>query len=264
MHGRGPVPGEVEAGRGAAAAARSAGGACPPATAHEHISERRQGSSTSSVRLCHAVGLDRVTGPNTAVGFQPAASFCFLKCVLVQNGCAEVGRIDDLGRHDQQRIAVRNVETIEVFRHYRGIRAVRHAVPAQISRLHLRRHDLQRPAARSARRERMPPPAVMTLARNDPSSRPTRPASRRPRVRGARNDERARLRAGVRLDLQRLVVLPGDVEAAGHAHDAGGAIGLALLARRFVSRRIPGVSGLTAGRVERHARDSPFGGVVIR
>ena len=36
--------------------------------------------------------------------------------------------------------------------------------------------------------------------------------------------QQARLRAGVHVDLQRVVVRPGDVEATGHSHAAAGAV----------------------------------------
>src|SRR5580704_10159883 len=46
--------------------------------------------------------------------------------------------------------------------------------------------------------------------------------------------EQASLRAGVRLDLQCVVVLPGDVQARGYAHQTSRAVSLALIARGFV------------------------------
>ena len=74
----------------------------------------------------------------------------------------------------------------------------------------------------------------------------------------AREMEQARLRAGVGLDLQRVVVLPGDVQAAGHAHDGGRAVRFALQAGGFVLGRIPGIDHLAGVGVERDA-----GGVAL-
>ena len=70
-----------------------------------------------------------------ADGFQPAESFCFLKCVLVQKGAAEVHRIVHLGGHQQQGIAVGYVEAVEVFGND-GVFAVGNSVLSQISGLH--------------------------------------------------------------------------------------------------------------------------------
>ena len=51
--------------------------------------------------------------------------------------------------------------------------------------------------------------------------------------------------------LQRIVVLPGDVQTAGKPHDVGGAVGAALLAGGFVLRRIPGIADAPAFGVQR-------------
>ena len=74
------------------------------------------------------------------------------------------------------------------------------------------------------------------------------PCQSPPAAAGLHERQRPRLRPGIGLDFQRPIVLPGDVQPAWHAHDAGGAIGFAGLARRFVLRGIPTVSDLTAGR----------------
>ena len=166
----------------------------------------------------------------------------------------EVRGVHDLGRDDEQRIAVRDVEAIEVLGH-RGVGAVGHAVPPQISRLHLRRHDFQRPSARG--------PGPKDAAGAHHAGRTVPAGGRHPLPVVARcarraKGEQARLCAGVGLDLQRVVVLPGDVDSAGHAHDAAHAVRPALLAGCFVSRRIPGAGRLTARRVERHACDIAF------
>ena len=58
---------------------------------------------------------------------------------------------------------------------------------------------------------------------------------------------------GVELDLQRVVVLPGDVQPAGLPHDAADAVRLALIARRVVLGQVPGVGDSAAFGGERHA-----------
>jgi hypothetical protein len=66
---------------------------------------------------------------------------------------------------------------------------------------------------------------------------------------GAERQVHARVCTGVAVDMQRVVVLPGDVNAPRHAHDRGGAERLALVARRLVGRRIPGVGDLAPSGV---------------
>src|SRR5438093_3345704 len=66
------------------------------------------------------------------------------------------------------------------------------------------------------------------------------------------------LLAGVCFDLQRVVVLPGDVDAPWHAHDVGRAVCPALIAARRVLRRIPRVDHLAALVVQRHTREITF------
>ena len=51
--------------------------------------------------------------------------------------------------------------------------------------------------------------------------------------------EQTGLRSGVGLDFERVLIGPGDVEAAGHAHDGGRAVGFALFASRGVLGRDP-------------------------
>src|SRR5215475_3658351 len=112
----------------------------------------------------------------------------------------EISRIDELGRHDQERVAAGNVEAIEIFRHD-GVAAVRHAVPAQIARLHLRGHDLERAPTRAATRKesgaqrwRRPIPA---------GGRDALPVAAL--AAGGAERDRPRLRTGVALDLQSLI-----------------------------------------------------------
>src|SRR5215831_178234 len=64
----------------------------------------------------------------------------------------EISRIDELSRHDQQRIAVWQIEPVEVLGHY-CVSAVGHAVFPKIAGLHVRRDDSQRTAARDSARE---------------------------------------------------------------------------------------------------------------
>ena len=48
--------------------------------------------------------------------------------------------------------------------------------------------------------------------------------------------EEARLRSGIRIDAERGVVFPGNVQASRHAHDICGAVRTALLTGRFIFR----------------------------
>ena len=73
-----------------------------------------------------------------------------------------------------------------------------------------------------------------------------------------------RLRAGVGLDLQRRVVLPGDPQPPGQAHDAARAVGAALLARGFVLRRIPALPTFRPSGFSGTASNTPLLGVTIR
>src|SRR6185295_7420812 len=61
----------------------------------------------------------------------------------------EIRWVYDFGRDDEERVAVRHVEAIEVLRHD-GIRTVGNAVPAEVARLHFRRDDLERSAPAAA------------------------------------------------------------------------------------------------------------------
>ena len=65
--------------------------------------------------------------------------------------------------------------------------------------------------------------------------------------------QQARLRARVEIHLQRVVVLPGDVQPPGLTHDAADAECLALQARGIVLCEIPGVGRTRAGLIQRHA-----------
>src|SRR5580704_13532426 len=67
--------------------------------------------------------------------------------------------------------------------------------------------------------------------------------------------EHASLRAGVSLDLQRVVVLPGDVQARGYAHQTSRAVSLALIARGFVLGRIPFLGHLLPCWIQGHSRE---------
>ena len=64
--------------------------------------------------------------------------------------------------------------------------------------------------------------------------------------------ESSRLRSGLRIDAQRVRRLPRDVKATGQAHDASGAITLALLAVPFIVAWIPGRRDPPSRGVERH------------
>jgi hypothetical protein len=64
-----------------------------------------------------------------------------------------------------------------------------------------------------------------------------------------------RLLTGVRFDLQGLIVLPGDVEPAGHPHNVWRTIAAALFPNRLIFGGIPLVRDLSALGIEGNARE---------
>ena len=96
-------------------------------------------------------------------------------------------------------------------------------------------------------RRRGPPPRTIHCA----DVRPCQLEARR----GWRVAEREQpgLHAVVGLELQRVVVLPGDVQARRPAHQAGRAVRLALFAGGFVLGRVPRLRDLLARGVDRNA-----------
>jgi hypothetical protein len=62
----------------------------------------------------------------------------------------------------------------------------------------------------------------------------------------ATKSQQARLRSVFGIQMQNVVIVPCDVDTAGHSHDVRSAIRLALLARGLVLRRIPLVKYSTA------------------
>ena len=80
------------------------------------------------------------------------------------------------------------------------------------------------------------------------------------RRRGGRAEsQQPGLLSRVRLDLERPVVGPGDVEAAGHAHDVRRAVRLAVILAGLVFRRVPLIREFCAGRVQEEVRVVAFG-----
>src|ERR1700733_5507562 len=67
--------------------------------------------------------------------------------------------------------------------------------------------------------------------------------------------EQPGLCAGIAIDAERVVVLPSDMQAGGHAHQPSGAISFALLTAGFVLGGIPGVCDLLAFRIQRKTRE---------
>ena len=165
---------------------------------------------------------------------EPSASF--LKCELTMNGCSQIPRIVDDGRDDEHLAAVGSVATVEVF----GDRRVRRCT-ARRSCADIRRAcSSSRPSAILRPRRSAASAAAVPIAR---SSRPATSACPSALAAGPNRKSRVCVPASVST-LQRVVVLPGDVEPAGHAHDRGGTIRLALLAGCLVGGRIPGVDDL--------------------
>src|SRR3984957_20258582 len=72
--------------------------------------------------------------------------------------------------------------------------------------------------------------------------------------------EEAFLRAGVDVDFESFFVRPGDVQARGEMHDAGGAESAARLAVGLVFRGIPVIRDAAALGVDRDEGHVPFGG----
>src|SRR5215467_187129 len=65
--------------------------------------------------------------------------------------------------------------------------------------------------------------------------------------------QQTRLHARVGLNLKRAVIRPGDVQSRGNSHNAGGAIGLALIPFSFIFCGIPCVGYFTPVGVQRNA-----------
>ena len=167
----------------------------------------------------------------------------------------EVLRILEDVRHDEV-IDAFVLQCGPVLREHR-VRAVRHAVAAEIARPHPGRQRPQRSVNRlHVRRPTAPSGArAVVLPLCDGVSLPRRLdiVSRcRASLRVGIEVHDARLRAGVRFDDERRVVLPEDVEASGQMHQPAGAICAALLGRCFVLRRIPGVGRAAPFGVDRH------------
>src|SRR5215471_2672160 len=64
--------------------------------------------------------------------------------------------------------------------------------------------------------------------------------------------EQASLLSGIRIDSQRVVVLPIDMQAARHSEDIGGAVTLACVSACLIFRRIPRVCDFTPFGVQRN------------
>ena len=145
-----------------------------------------------------------------------------------------------------------------------GVLAVGHAVLAQVALPHVRGRDLQR-AARSDRsaplrpdshRHRIPRSTAAARGR-PPGDLPFSDGMALPCLLGRRlalvEVQEPRLLTGVELHLQRVVVVPGDVQPSRLARDAADAVRLALIAGGVVLGQIPRVGDAAAFGVERHA-----------
>ena len=124
-------------------------------------------------------------------------------------------RVFDNRRHDEPLFVVPPLMQVPVFGQLRAA-AVRDAVPAQVAGTHVRGHDFE--AADAGRASGSP---VHRVARRVPIRPLESPChvgrlSRLPRSKV----KQPGLRAGVGLDLQRVVVEPADVESRGQTHDS--------------------------------------------
>src|SRR5687768_14574719 len=170
-----------------------------------------------------------------------------LEVRAVQIGLRQVLRILDRRRDDQMRVTIRLGDAIEVLRQ-RGLRTVWDAVLPQVPGLEIGSDDLQRTGERR-------------LAAKAGEHLPLGRRRSLPRGGGGlcgRKREDARLRARVSVDLHRPIVLPGDVQAAGHAHDVRRAVAAALLTGGFIPGRIPRVGDRARGGIQRNARVVPL------
>src|SRR5262249_9607184 len=75
---------------------------------------------------------------------------------------------------------------------------------------------------------------------------------------GGAKVEHSCLSAGVLFDLQRIVVLPGDVQSAWKSHDVWSAVSPALFTGSFIFRGIPSVADLSSFSVERQCFKDAF------
>ena len=156
-------------------------------------------------------------------------------------------RIVDLRGDREPLVTVLPLEDIPILRQH-GARAVRNAVLAEVSRTQTGRDDLHRPAGRQRRRSAACSSGHGAQKQRNVGARSVPLGDRRP-LPGRRalgrlpftKVKQSRLHSGIRLDFQRHIVLPGDVQTPGDAHQSRGAVRPALLARRFVLRRIPRV-----------------------
>ena len=168
-------------------------------------------------------------------------------------------RVFDLRRDREPLLTIRPLVDVPVLGHH-GVFAVGNAVLPQISGAEVLRHDLQRSAGRANRRRVRGALCRSELqrhirARHQPLRlRDALPGTRRVGRRwcGTKSQDSS-LRAGIGIHLERVVVLPRDVNTARHAHQRGRTVGLALLTGGFIFRRIPGVRNLCRLRGDRNA-----------
>ena len=135
-----------------------------------------------------------------------------------------------------------------------GVRAVGHAILLDITRFHVRCNDGEVASA-----------AAFSTRGTSSGVFPTRSRIALPRGFAWRDGrcremQQARLRACIDVHFENVVVLPGDVQARGHADDVDGSVSLAGVARRFIFGGIPGIGGGASGRIQRDAGIVALGG----
>src|SRR6266478_5132469 len=147
-------------------------------------------------------------------------------------------------------ITVRLFNQIIIFSQCR-VCAVRNPILAQVSRLEPGSDDLQGtcPLRLAAAAKTKPSDCRREFPRRFGNTLPVITLL----LRGA-EVEHTSLRSGVRLELYRLIILPGDVQAARQAHDVCGAVALALLSGGLILRRVPGISCFAAVGIQGNAR----------
>src|SRR5690606_28220124 len=126
---------------------------------------------------------------------------------------------------------------------------VREAMPCEIAGAHAVGHDGE-PAGPAARTWAEAAPLPLLDPRSPRITLPGRLALRCGAAAAVEAQE-ACLLAIVRVDTQRLIVLPGDAQARRHSHDVAYAEGLALQAGASIRLRVPGHGDLRRLCVQR-------------
>src|SRR6266850_2505570 len=155
---------------------------------------------------------------------------------------SQILRILDDGLQNQPVHAIRSGNFVKELRHL-CVPAVRRTILAKVSRTHVCRHNLEVSSAAS---------------RRDPLGHRLALQSRLSDRRRFAKAEETSLCSSIRVDAQRIVTFPGDMQASWNAHEEGRAIGFASIAGRLVLRRIPEVTHATSFGIQGKTCKVPF------